>query len=197
MTTIDSAYIAQIVRKVIAKIQTTQTQTGNTATSIPDRIVTVETINQLPGTPSSLFVSAKAIVTPAAQDEAKSRGITINRSVELPPEQVPNQTSVQPPTQTEIIDRENPDRAAVVATQLARRAITGLKSAVILSDTPAKEVFEQCRDGKRAAMIGAIAEVDRFANEMNPDVWVLDMKRMNLIAAVNAVVRITNTNAQK
>ena len=99
--TIDPAYIAMVVRKVIARLKnqtnatipnqshpTFKTQTNSTAASTSEKVITAASIDQLTGSPKELFVDAKAIVTPAAKDAAKERGIQISRSVELPTEQL-------------------------------------------------------------------------------------------------------------
>ena len=187
---IDPALVARIAREVIAKLRQVSdskpsTQTNKTAISIDENVITAATIEQLTGTHSQVFVSAKAIVTPAANDAARERNITINRSVELPPAQIPKRQN----TNTTNITGES-DLAAAVTAQLARRGIESTTAAIVLSDTPANEVFRYCSDGKRAVMIGAISDVNRFFSELNPDVWVLDTKRMNLVALVNATAMI-------
>lgn len=201
--TIDTTFVALVVSQVIARLKAqsnaNQTNTGNSAVVISDHVVTAATIEKIPGTPSEIFVNEKSIVTPAARDEAKLRGMTINRSVTVPPAQTPshpnshhshNKQTNNPAL--EIIDRQDADRSASIKAQLSRRGVTSLNDVIILSDTPAAEVYQQCHSGRRAAMLGAIADVDRFVVEMKPNVWVLDMKRMNLIAAVNVIVRISN-----
>ena len=194
-STIDPAYIAVIVRQVIARLgqspstATGNTQTNHTAASVGDKIVTATTIEQLTGTPNQLFISAKAIVTPAAKDAARERSLTITRSVELPPDQVPNQATQ--PTSTPVSDSTEPMRATAVSNQLARRGITTASQQIVLSDTPAADVYRICSEGsERAVMIGSVSDVDRFASELRPTVWVLDMKRLNLTAAVNAAAKI-------
>ncbi|NND95906.1 MAG: hypothetical protein HKN47_01100 [Pirellulaceae bacterium] len=188
---IDPAIIAAIVGKVIMRIrQTSQpTVTDATAASVDDKIVTVATIDQLTGTPSQLFIDAKAIVTPAARDAASDRGIVITRSVSLPPAQRPKPIES---TSQEIIDIQHPERAIAVAAQLARRGIASLGGTrVVLSETPAADVFDFCqRKRERAVMVTTIHDVDRFERELKPTIWVLDMKRLNLIAAVNIAARI-------
>ncbi len=42
-------------------------------------------------------------------------------------------------------------------------------------------------------MVGSIEEVQRFASELEATVWVLDMKRLNLTAAVNVAAQISRT----
>lgn len=229
-STIDQAYIARVVRQVIARLKqpgmplgtgTPQgtgttlpaaTRTNQTAASISDKIVTANLVEQLAGKPSQVFVGSKAIITPAAKDVAKQRGITITRSVELPKSQIPAQvsanttssastnTTASPVTTSRgktsstttqnITDTQDPGRAIAVAQQLSRRGIQSGSAQIVLSDTPAADVFRLCSGGQRAAMVGSTNDVSRFANELQPTVWVIDMKQMNLIAAVNAAAQI-------
>ena len=61
----------------------------------------------------------------------------------------------------------------------------------MLSETPGREVFEQCTQHKqRSVMITSLADVDRFSAELSPTSWVLDMTRLNLVAATNVAARI-------
>ena len=76
--------------------------------------------------------------------------------------------------------------------QLSRRGIAVCGARIILSDTPAKDLYHQCsRNGEVAVMVGSIEEVRRFASELEATVWVLDMKRLNLTAAVNVAAQIS------
>lgn len=198
--TIDPAYIAMVVRKVIARLKnqtnatipnqshpTFKTQTNSTAASTSEKVITAASIDQLTGSPKELFVDAKAIVTPAAKDAAKERGIQISRSVELPTEQIPQPTNQ---TSTGIIDTSQPQRAASIADQLSRRSLPTDGLQIVLSETPASDVFRYCSEGQRSAMVTTVADVDRFAKELRPTVWVFDMKRMNFMAAVNAAAAV-------
>jgi hypothetical protein len=196
---IDSAFVAEVVRRVIARLQQTNrhpvskaapcTATAATAASISDRVVTAANIRNLTGTPSQVFVAPTSVVTPAARDEAKGRGLAIVKTIEVAAAQrpeLPNQCVNQ-----QVMDSDQPDRAAAVRSQLARRGITRIGAQIMLSDTPAAELH-RCisADSSRAAMVDSVAAVDRFQRELQPQVWVLDMGRMNLIAAVNVAARI-------
>jgi hypothetical protein len=195
----DSAFVAEVVRRVIARLQqsnlqpvsneTPCTATAATAASISDRVVTAANIRNLTGTPSQVFVAPTSVVTPAARDEATGRGLAIVKTIEVAARQRPELPSQG--TNQQIMDSDQPDRAAVVGAQLARRGITRIGARIMLSDTPAAELY-RCisADSSRAAMVDSIAAVDRFQRELQPQVWVLDMGRMNLIAAVNVAARI-------
>ncbi len=188
---IDPALVAKIVGQVIAQLQTTkqqETQANNTAASISDKIVTATTIESLTGTPAQIFVAPQAVITPAAYDAARGRGIEINKTTAVPPAQQPTANSTN---DQKIIDTKQPARAASLATQLARRGLQTIGSQIVLSDTPAADLH-RCiaNQSLRAAMVSTIVDVDRFQRELEPEVWVLDMGRMNLSTAVNVAARI-------
>ena len=182
---IDPVMVAAIAREVIARLKSTS-KTNQTAASIDDRVITAGTIEGLSGKPTQIFIAPGAIVTPAARDEARQRGIAIHHTVNLPADQQPNHG------QLEIIDAAQPERAEMVRTQLARRGINNGAARVLLSDTPGRDVHQQCTThDERAVMIATATDIPRFADELAPTIWVLDMKRLNISAATNAVAQIT------
>ena len=90
-----------------------------------------------------------------------------------------------------ITDTVKPERAASVTAQLQRRGVKLPRTSIVLSETPGREVYEQCtKYGQRSVMITSLADVDRFNTEMSPNSWVLDMTRLNLVAATNVAARI-------
>lgn len=187
---IDRDFVDRIVRKVIARLQQSRrtTETNNTAASIVDQVVTRATIENIPGSPSQVFLAPGSVLTPSAVDAAKERGIEINRTSVLPPAQQPLPACRQ---DQQIIDPEHPQRAESVIAQLQRRGITSIGAQIVLSDTPAAEIH-RCISTRacRAAMVTAVSDVERFQRELRPDTWVLDMGKMNLVTAVNVVARI-------
>ena len=179
--TVDSALVAALVREVIARLQQQDTTTSN------DRVISLETIQAHQTT--QLAIAPSAVVTPAASDEARRRGITIQR-IDQPA------TRTNQSTTYSVIDADNPKRAETVHDQLQRRGASPNSATVVLSDTPAAEVHRQMLAGKRATMVAAVADVPRFAAELDPQVWVLDMKRLNIPAAVNTVAKIAQQGAR-
>lgn len=114
---IDPALVAEIAREVIARLKSTS-KTNQTAASIDDRVITAGTIAGLSGKPTQIFIAPGAIVTPAARDEARQRGIAIHHTVNLPADQQPNHG------QLEIIDAAQPERAEMVPPSLPDAAST-------------------------------------------------------------------------
>ncbi|WP_372719624.1 hypothetical protein [Novipirellula sp.] len=187
---IDPVWIAKIVREVIERVKQHQMESGEQSASPLSGVISVATVKEAAGGgKNELRVTTKAIVTPAARDEAKRLGITITRSAK-------NETKLsekinQPPSEMAVTDNENPERAAAISQQLARRGIRASATVeVVLSDSPSKEVYRICSAGRRAAMISSIATVERIEKELAPQVWVLDMNALNFVAAVNVAARI-------
>ncbi len=174
---IDPILIAAIVRKVIARLTE-----PTPAVACDNGVVSVKTIEQQTG--KRLVVAKSAVITPAARDEARLRGITIERTNET---SVSNsQTSIQ-----NVSDIDDPSRAETIRRQLDRRGIDLSVANVVLSDSPALEVHRQISGGQSAAMVTEISDVERFQSELSPSIWVLDMKRLNIPSAVNAVAKIS------
>ena len=196
----ESINIAEIVRQVLARLASTaetkdSTQIANTTTqkqttsaALTEKIITSRTIQELSKQTSQIFVSPTAIITPSARDDARSRNIEIQRTVPLPEGQQPDQQKI------EIIDYAQPERAQAVKQQLAFRGITNGTGKIVLTETPAKEVHFQCaRKNEVAVMIGCFDDIQRFADEITPTVWILDTQRLNFTAVVNAVAQISKT----
>ena len=196
----ESINIAEIVRQVLARLASTaetkdSTQIANTTTqkqttsaALTEKIITSRTIQELSKQTSQIFVSPTAIITPSARDDARSRNIEIQRTVQLPEGQQPDQQKI------EIIDYAQPERAHAVKQQLAFRGITNGTGKIVLTETPAKEVHFQCaRNNEVAVMIGSFDDIQRFSDEITPTVWVLDMQRLTFSAVVNAAAQISKT----
>ena len=182
---IDPVLIAAVVRQVIARLDQ-QSHHSNR------QLITLEVIEQ--HDQPQLIVSNTAVITPAAQDEATRRGIVITRDCR--PARLDQHV-----LNVNIEDPQNPQRAQAVTQQLKRRGIQIANFKIVLSDCPANELFRQISQGERAVMINQLADVTRFANQFEPNLWVLDMERLNLAAAVNAIAKIaqqpTKTNDEK
>jgi hypothetical protein len=191
------ARLQRMAQTEIAKSETSavstashNSRTDRTAASLSDRVISAATIERLPENVGQLFVSPRSVITPAARDLARARSIAINR--------VTTSTQGQPavnrppqPTISGVVDASNPDRAAAVNRQLAKRSLPESRATIILSDTPAREVHLQCsRHRQVAVMVGSLTDVQRFSDEIDATAWVLDMKRLNLAAAINVAAQI-------
>ena len=198
----DAAMIAEIVQQVILRlghktesdhthgISTTRKPDTRTTAAINERIITTQTIASLHDSTVQILIPPEAVITPAARDEARGRNVEIQRTIQLPTGQQPDQDRIV------IIDHENPQRASAVSQQLAIRGITPGAMKIVLSDTPAQEVHCQYSEhNETAVMIGSINDIKRFSKEVTPTVWVLDMHRLTFTAAVNTIAQISKTGS--
>ncbi|MCG8649552.1 MAG: hypothetical protein MI861_06955 [Pirellulales bacterium] len=200
---LDPELVAEIVTQVMARLKSQAGAAGADACggndqpepSLTDRLITAETIARVSGSPSALRLPPRAVVTPAARDEAQRRGIRLQiqqdrQASQATPTARENSSAATPPT---IMDHQHPERAQAVLAQLAKRGVQPGNTPILLSQTPALDVHHLCStQAQRAVMIGSLADVERFAVELDPTVWVIDMARVNLVAAVNIIARIAH-----
>lgn len=185
---IDMNQITAIVREVIRRLRS-ETNPCADGQVISDRVVTARTIEQIGSSQKVVVVREGAVITPAAKDVARELGIDIVcGSITDKPETEPNHTTTNGTCL--LTDPDDPQRGAAVATQLKKRNVNLRGTRIVLTDSPAAMVVAEVRRGEVAVMISSLAEVDRFARECSPTVWVLDMKRLNLPAAVNVAAAI-------
>ncbi|MDV6034828.1 MAG: hypothetical protein F9B45_33005 [Phycisphaera sp. RhM] len=207
----ETAMIADIARQVIRRLRESGSAglAASAATvSAPagpspvggEKLITIETLDRYAGTGQILAV-AGAVITPAAREEAVQRGIQIqfaesgvaspsitSSSIRSSSGAANGQADTPPPAEMQVPDS--------LANQLARRGITLPAGVEILwTDEPAAEVYRRCCGGQRAAMVSALSDVERFAAELSPNVWVLDRQKLNLVAAVNVAARIARCPA--
>ncbi|GAA5504786.1 hypothetical protein [Novipirellula caenicola] len=187
---IDPVWIAKIVREVIERVRQNQMETGGQTACPISGVISAATVTEAAGNgKTELRIATKAVVTPAARDEAKRLGITITRGANN--ETAQTEKTKQPPSAMAVTDQQNPERAEAISQQLSRRGIQASASVrIVLSDSPSKDVYEICSTGRRAAVVGSIAAVDRIEKELAPQTWVLDMNTLNFVAAVNVAARI-------
>ncbi|TWT92052.1 hypothetical protein [Stieleria varia] len=189
---LDRQHIAAVVREVIARLQgqISTSNDDNHSRVITESVVSVSTLDELPKKTTRVLISQRAIVTPAAKEHAKANGIAIERSGTQSAIQ-PTQSTTANHSSENIHDTDRPERLDAILRQLQLRGVALCpQTRVVCTDHPAAEVHRRCVAGDRAVMIGSIADVRRFGSEWNPNVWVLDMNKMNLITAVNAIAMI-------
>lgn len=175
------AWVGQIAREVLRRLR------SDASSSTPAvKLVTLETLRTL-GSSAELRLAASAVVTPAAKEEARRRGIRLVTATSEP--------SVEHSTPAAADGNAVDD---VLLAQLMRRGVT-LPSGVTLewTRTPAVAVCQHCSAGKRAVMVTTYADVDRFFAELSPQVWILDAERLSLVAATNVATRIARISIGK
>ena len=178
----DPEMISGIAREVIRRLRESEHPAAPVAT---EKLITIETLNRYADA-TEMIAADRAVVTPAAREEAARRGIKI----------VSKQfrSKIEPD-----VDQQSSSDALVsqLVSQLARRGValpTGVE--VVWTEQPAAEVYRRCSNGGRAAMVACLSDVERFARELSPSVWVLDGQKLNLVAAVNVAARIAKVAKQ-
>jgi hypothetical protein len=201
----DPATIAGIAREVVRRLREiergetggpkespnqTQKPTDNLNPIIAEKLITIATLDRHAGA-TEIVASTRAVVTPAAREEAARRGIAIV-SDSAPPSPVTVSTLPISGSASDVQASGAPITFGdAFDQQLIRRGIVMPAGVTLVwTDRPADEVYRRCSSGQRAAMLTALTDVQRFADELSPTVWVLDAERLNLSAAVNVASRI-------
>jgi hypothetical protein len=195
--------IASIVEQVLRRLRD-QTDTSvspskpatndETVHVLNDKVISVDVIQGIPSGVTQVQVSG-GIVTPAARDEMRSRGITLagsksTHAASAKPASNSGKRFIQLHT-----DTSSKSIRDALARQLSLRGVDHCPRAhrsVIVTDRPAATMFDRIQSGSRAVLITRLEDIPRFAAEMDANTFVLDMQRFNLVALVNAA----NTIAQ-
>lgn len=170
----DPSLVATIAREVVRRLRESD---GQPTVTPGERLITIETLDRYVGA-TEIFAAADAVITPAAREEAKRRGIRLRSADESSGEahRVGNVATTE---------------QDALAAQLAKRGIVlPTDVEIVWTQTPAAEVLNRCSKGQRATMVAALSDVQRFFDEIEPTVWVLDRQRLNLTAAMNVASRI-------
>ncbi len=194
---IDRNVIEEITRQVIAQVRSNQSQapaddltatsqTNRIASAINEKVISEEIITKIPRDVSVALIRHDAVLTPSAIDASKRRQLEITRL-----DDTTLSGSSNPTTSTVILDRDNSIRANSLANQLHHRGLPKNHARIVLSDTPAKELMLQINEHQQiATIVGSIEEVKRFSAELDLTCWILDMKRLNFMSAVNVATAI-------
>ncbi len=192
---IDPAYIAEIVRQVLARVRAAGTpiQTSSqTPIAETVKLVTVETVvASAASNDRVILINRKSIVTPAARDEAKQLGVRL----ELVGTNSQSSSKAVSDVSLGMIDTTDASWVESITAALSRRgiAVSSGYSAIqiVLTDCPAKQTYHYSSLGKhRAAMLTGMNQVERFHRELSPDVWVIDKTQVGLPTIVNIVATI-------
>lgn len=231
-TTIDPRLIQRVVREVVLRLRQQPSGTGgapqahsDTSPAKPDadgplridqRLITVETLNVLPSGCRGVVVPARAVITPAAKDEAKQRGVQIqcvDRERQDPTAERTSGSAGQSSSRVRIADADDAARGQGLAAQLLSRGravrsgtvdealaeVAGSPNqvAVILSNEPAAIVCRACRSERvRAAAIDSHQQLERVSIALRPNVWVLDMQRISIPQAAALADRCARSAAE-
>jgi hypothetical protein len=195
----------EIARKVVARIQSgsgaESMATGAAKVSRPVRLVTVSTVTQVAASAEPvLLIDGRSVITPSARDEAKRMGVVFrcadaaNTASQTKPTYAELSSTAQASPQTlSILDSTERNWIDGMVAALNRRGIAASRGEsiplIVITDRPGVTTYEYCRQGRRAVSIGDLADVDRFAGELSPEIWVIDTQRVNLPLAINIAAR--------
>lgn len=186
-------------RLLVADPQTTITG----AVTLNQRVIAVADIERLEAGAKILLAAPGVVITPAALDEIRRRGLRMQRTEQGDLAGLPS--SQQPAAATQVVvciaDSDQPTRATAWQRQLSLRGLqTDIiameeiqrrlqadagQQAIIFSRLPAVLVCRFCRCAEiRAASITAASEVSRIQGAMRPNLWVLDTERLSFTNAI-------------
>lgn len=159
--------------------------------SIADRVLSVESLAAVPAGVDRVQIQPATVITPAARDIARERGIIWIRQGESP--QAERGVLL-------IADTDSPARSSGLRHQLATRGLLATSTdpdsllkrigqdpatGLVLSDLPAGFVCKACRnEAVRAAAVSELNELSAIAAQMKPNLWVIDMRRVSLSKAI-------------
>ena len=197
--------IELLVRKVLAQLDPEassrdsdrETTTETPVNFIPGSVISVSSLDRLNDAVKQITVSTSAIVTPAARDELRARGVEWSR-VNAASERSQGRSANGEPMAVLVGDDSDGKLASALVEQLQRRGVEAAmasaktihhldlhQTALLLSDLPARDVEHLCRRHDLSAVsVEAIATAERIAGSMQPRVWVLDRVQMNLTTLV-------------
>lgn len=205
---VDTQLIERIVREVVSRLRnanahpaqngnSTETEDQAGTLSLAEKVISLETLSGKLDNVSQLSLQPKAVVTPAAHDELRDKGIEITF------EQAVAKSSGQPElilaTTDETNDPQLLDRLTRIGIKaelkqdknvrrlvanLARRFSTTSR-AIVFADQPytANCVANQ-NPGIRAAVVRDDAEWKIVKKELNPNVIVIPIDRGSLLDAI-------------
>lgn len=171
--------------------QSKSTDSSVRSWAVTERLITTATLNGMPSGKQQLLVEPQAVVTPAARDELRQRGIQMVRR-----DAKPSRAAAQPSRFLRMTASGSKDSEllASLKRQLATRGVAHCDRAaksIVLSSNPARVVYDQITQGRSAVCISRLSDVTRFTAELSFDVFVLDTEHLNLMACVNAAAAIS------
>lgn len=165
---------------------------------ITDPVVSLRVLESLPeGTPR-VEIGLRAVLTPAAADLLRQRGVQVVRG-DHSGSQATSEAPLPANVGCWIADADHPERVAGYVRQLAGRGVSAaslelpLRSGpdffgavgVLIAALPAIHVDHFARQlSLSAAAVGSLSEVSRIAAAMSPAVWVLDAERLSFSGRV-------------
>ncbi len=188
--------MAEPTPRPVSGIQSASTSTCELLT----RVIALEDLKSVPSTVNTLQVGVHAVVTPAARDELRQRGIKLSRSETASTGNAAKQ-NVQAGSRAIHLQRDGDVSDAFYAAvkkQVTSRGVRLCSKAslsVILSSRPATTAHHESGPGRCVVSINRVDDVSRFMAELSPNVFVLDVKHLHLVAISGAITTIAKPGA--
>ncbi|MEM9827979.1 MAG: hypothetical protein AAF958_15415 [Planctomycetota bacterium] len=166
------------------------------------KVISASTIASLPAN-QVVKVSATAVVTPAAKDEAKRRGMTLH-AVDAATNGVAadsNRVVTKDSVATEITGQKLTSRVMIedqtgkhfdiaVIKQLQMRGVVTRKTKWLLTHRPFAVCAQCWRSGTVAAVAESLLSLDEMIRDLRPSVWIVDPARLGLPTIVSMIQRV-------
>ncbi|MEM6978898.1 MAG: hypothetical protein AAF539_04460 [Planctomycetota bacterium] len=196
--------LSQLKQSEIDELHDVESSGSDAVTLSLSGVISLETLKQIDPSTRTVLLTAGALITPAAADELRDRGIHVERSC--------GQSNTASPMHSEAFDPsqpilKHPDRAIAVTSDQAcedqRSAVTaqlGRKNIALhpsgsteihISDQPAAALARRFAAGKSAVVISRLSDITRFAAEISPQTFVLDHQHLNLMQLIYAATTIS------
>ncbi|MCM2369536.1 hypothetical protein [Aporhodopirellula aestuarii] len=171
---------------------------------IDQSVVAVADVEAIPAAVKHVELRPRAVVTPAARDELRHRGISITtqhseRSAAAGSESKP---PVQPGTRAIDLQADGDVSESLLASVKKQITLRGVRLcnrasvSVILSSRPATTAHHACGTDRCVVSINRVDDVRRFLAELSPNVFVLDVKHLHVVAITGAISAIAKPSIQ-
>lgn len=167
-----------------------------TSLSFDGGVCSLNDVKAIGGSIKILQLSSRTVITPAARDELRQRGVVVTKSAVKAKSGSKN---AKPQAGTRAIKLQRDGNVAdhlfeALQKQLRSRGIRLCSEAsveVILSSRPATTAHQRTGKDRCVVAINRIDDVRRFMVELSPNTFVLDVAYMHLIALANAIAIIS------
>ena len=202
--------IEAIVRRVLMQLRP-ETASGDasaqsepavpTSLSFDAGVCSLEDINTIDASIKHLQLSSRTVVTPAARDELRRRGIVTEKSAATS-HSGRHRSKPQPGTRAINLqcDGEVAEHLfAAVKKQVRTRGVRLCDRAsveVILSSRPATTAHQRTGPDRCVVAINRVDDVSRFIAELSPNTFVLDIAHLHLVAIATTIASIAKPTSQ-
>ncbi len=169
-------------------------------------VCSLDDVQALSASIKHLQLSARTVITPAARDELRYRGITVTKA-----DATGDANSKQ--VNSEKIKVQSGSRAinlqcdgvvadhllAAVKKQVLNRGVRLCNQSsleVVLSSRPATTAHQRTGPDRCVVAINRVDDVQRFMAELSPNTFVLDVAHLHLVALANAIAAIAKPTSR-